>query len=650
MTTLAFTASNEMVSGRERLRRYVSSALARLRAQEALRSTSIVLNISAWLLAICIFADRLFSLDKLGVNMWIIWSAMTALGIPYILWRTYSPRIHQNLAAVLCDDRLGLHARLSTALTLDLDDPANAPFGEAFFEEALSKLAALKVEQAFPVSFPRSAAFSILPMGIAALLFYFMPPQDVLGLVTGAQKKRQAELVRAQAAKQLEGKLEDMRSKKPEIPVDPNSGQFKVNQLLQKADSIAKEMRDGKRTADEALVALGQLKRDIQNEKEKVSQGKDFLDRLEKLSAKDLNTEEGALTKDVSEALKMGDPAAAARQMRKLAEKMKEDILENKDLSDEQKKQELDKLQREVEKLAGALAEDEALRDNLQNLAQTLNQADFEKIQQAMKDYKDPKNKGKKKNLGDDVSKEINDIADELERLDDENDEKLNEEEKDEMDQLNEVEEGVEEAMESLDNEGENGEQQQGQQQGQQGQQGQQAGGKSSKSGKAGKNGKNGKSGKSGKVRGRMAGQQAGQQPGQQQGQQSNQGGQQPGDQNNNPNKNGKPGRGGGGGGPGQGHRPYRDGDAQFESQKVKGQMQAGAITGLSHFRGQGAKGDAPQDFVSTMTAASQDAESSLELERIPSDARDVVKDYFRSVKEATIPNAATAPTTAPNK
>src|SRR4029077_5645267 len=82
------------------------------------------------------------------------------------------------------------------------------------------------------------------------------------------------------------------------------------------------------------------------------------------------------------------------------------------------------------------------------------------------------------------------------------------------------------------------------------------------------------------------------------------------------------------GGGPGQGHRPYRDGDAEFESQKVKGELQAGAITGLSHFRGQGAKGDAPQEFVKALTAAEQEAASSLEMERIPMDAREVVKDY----------------------
>src|SRR5690242_7938062 len=136
MTTVAIPAVTPgFFSARERLRRYVARALARLRAQEALRSIAVVLNISLWVLAICIFSDRFFSLSKLGINPFVVWAGLSCFGIPYILWRTYSPRIHENLAAVLADDRLGLNARLSSALTLDLEDPANYAFGEAFFSE-----------------------------------------------------------------------------------------------------------------------------------------------------------------------------------------------------------------------------------------------------------------------------------------------------------------------------------------------------------------------------------------------------------------------------------------------------------------------------------------------------------------------------------
>ena len=98
-------------------------------------------------------------------------------------------------------------------------------------------------------------------------------------------------------------------------------------------------------------------------------------------------------------------------------------------------------------------------------------------------------------------------------------------------------------------------------------------------------------------------------------------------------NRSGQPGSGLDSG-PGQGRRPYRDGDAEFEKQKVQGKLRQGAITGLSHFRGEGAKGDAPEQFVEAMKAAKEDAESSLELERIPSDAREMVKEYYSGVNE----------------
>src|SRR5579864_5883628 len=90
MTTIAIpTAKPGFFSARERLRNYVSRALTRLRAQEALRSFAIVLNLSVWLLATCILCDKVFSLSKLGINPFIVWGGLSCFGIPYILWRTY---------------------------------------------------------------------------------------------------------------------------------------------------------------------------------------------------------------------------------------------------------------------------------------------------------------------------------------------------------------------------------------------------------------------------------------------------------------------------------------------------------------------------------------------------------------------------------
>jgi len=635
-------------SAREQLRSYADRALARLRAQEFIKSLLVVLTVSLWTLALFIFADKYLSLAKIGIHVWIIWGGLSALGIPFILWRTYSPRIHENFAAIMADDRLGLNARLCTALTLDLQDPANAAFSEPFFAEALYRLQKLDVEKAFPVRVSSGYILLLLPLGAAFALHNFLAYQDKMGWVAGVEQKRKAEALQQQAGAKLQGKLEDLKKDVTDHS-NENGGQYKTKQLIEQADNIAKELKEGKRNPDEAMMALGALKKEIQDEKERMQEGKDFLERIEKLQAKDLNLEESDLTKAVSEALKMGDAGQAARQLRKLAQDLRKDILDNPNKSDEQKQQELDKLKREVEKLAGALAEDEVLRDNLQELGQKLSPKEFEKLQEEIKKAEGKQAKANKnKQFGNDVEKQIEQVAEELERLEEDDDVALNENDEKEMEKLESVEEGIDQAMEGLNGEDENGEKKAG---------GEEAGGQpGGKSGKQG--GDKGGQKKPGNRKGKsMTGRTAHKQGGQEGGEGGKQAGRQPGGEGEKGGPQGKPGDGLGEG-QGVGHRPFHEiADPGFKAEKVKGDLQAGAITGLSHFRGQGAKGDAPVEFVRALEASEQDPRSALELERIPRDAKELVQDYFLNVKKganiqpanAPTPDKGAAPTPAPD-
>lgn len=440
-----------LYSARERLRAHTTVALARLRAQEALDALFVVCAVASCALALLLLADRYLSLSKAGLNIWIIWGGLAALGVPYTLWRVYTPRLHENLAAVLADDRLGLNARLCTALTLNLRDENSAEFGEAFFAEALARLERLDVEKAFPIRVPRAFVVLLLPLAACVAIHQFMPYQDKLGLVQAREEKRKAEAVRQRAAALLEGKLEDLK-KKIEEPAGEKAGVYKVKQLIQQADGIAKELRDGKRDPDEAVIALGQLKREIQEEQEKVAQGKEFLDRLAQLQAKDLNLEESALTKEVSEALKMGDAGLAAQEMRRLAAKVKKSILDDPNKTDDQKQQQLLQLQREVERLAGALAEDEALREGLQELSrEALSAAEFQKLQDEIKKQREKQGQGNKQK-GNQIEQQLEELAEELERLEEDNDANLNADEQQEMEQLEDAENAVDDAMDGLIN------------------------------------------------------------------------------------------------------------------------------------------------------------------------------------------------------
>lgn len=632
----ASVAELDFSNAQNELRAYAARALLRLRLQAALEGLAWALTFSAWALVLLLLADKLFSLKSIGVNVWPLWGWLSLLGVPFVLWRIFSPRLHARRAALLSDQRLNLHARLSTALTLDFSDSSNSAFGGAFLEEARRKLASVKVERAFPLQFPRALAWLALPAAAAACIFYFMPNQDVLGVAAKAQEKRRADALKQDTAKKIEGKLEDLKKKIEEQGKD-NAGNFKVKNLIEKADKVAKDLKEGERNPEDALISMGSLKRDIQDEKEKLQQGKDFLDRLEKLQAKDLNLEESDLTKKISEALKMADPGQAAKEMRKLAQKVKDDILNNSNLSAEQKQQAMEKLQRELEKLAGALADDPELSKDFYRIAKAAKEdPEFEKFQDEIKKQLNKQNKGNK-NAGDEIQREIETAADELERLEEDNDVKLDKDEEHEMAQLDELEKDVDDSIDDLSGEGPKSDM--GEPSEAKGD-GQKPGGQKNKSSgmkQGGSKGRKSMKGKSGKK------QNSGQEGQQGQGQGKGQGG----DKQDSP-KDGKPGDGLGGG-PGQGKRPYRDGENEFEKQKLKGELRAGAITGISHFKGQGAKGEAPQEFVKALESAEKDSSSALDLERIPADARDMVKDYFSKVRDgANLPPTAPKPPEPP--
>ncbi|MEI6232492.1 MAG: hypothetical protein WCT04_05540 [Planctomycetota bacterium] len=632
MSTLAADTTLDPARAQSRLRSYAGSALTRLRFQTALNALAFGATIAAWILPVLLFTDKLVSLKVMGVNVWVVWAGVSIMGIPFLLWRMFAPELHERRAAVMADERLGLNARLSSALTLDFHDPVTASFGDAFLGEATRKMAAVSVAQAFPIRFPRAFGWLLVPALAAAGIFFLMPNQDVLGVAAKAASKRKAEDVKKLTAETMEGKLEDLKKQLDDKKGEENGASYKVGQLMKEAEGIAKELKDDKKNTEEAMKAMVDLKKKIEDEKENIQRGKEFSERLEKLQNKDLNLEESDHTKAVSEALKAGDASLAAKEMRVAAQKIK-DLLNDPKLSDEQKKKELEKLHKEMEKLASALAEDDAMRNKLQEISNTsMSAADFQKLEAEMKKAEERQNKNSNSKFGDAIEREMEEAANELERLEEENDTKLTEDEKEEIKELDAVEASLDEALQGLSEDND------------------------TKMGPGAPNGnpgdKSGKNGKAAAGKGKLKSMSGGGRKPGQGGKDSSKSasGNQGGDNKGNPN--GQPQNGPGGAGQGMGKRAYQDGDATFVPEKAKGELRAGAITGISHFRGQGAKGDAPQEFYKAFDPASKDGASSLEMERWPADRREMVKDYFTRVREGavTLPSAPSAPNTAPEK
>jgi hypothetical protein len=598
--------SGNAVNARRLLYGHVDNALWRLRAQEALRAGVLVLTILAWVLLPLLLCDRLFSLMQAGFNIWFVWGGLAALSIPYMIWRVFSQRINERLAAVLADERLGLHSRLCTALALGSDDPTG--FTDVFYAEAAERLARLDVTKAFPIEMPRLAYLLPIPLIFSFCIWRFMEPQDRMGWVAEAKKKRAQEDGRKKSVeKLLDMKLQDMK-KEVEDKTVQDSNQYKVNQLVKKAQEVAKQVKEGKLNQEEALQALAELKREVGETRENLKPDQDIAERLKALKAGDLNLEENDMTKQISEALKNGDLGLAAKEMRRLAEKVKKDILEDKKKTPEQKAEELKKLQKEMEKLAGALAEQQELGGQLQEISKEAMEAgDYEKLQQQVKEQLAKEGKSAEQ-MANELQAAMEQAAGEMEQM--EEAEGATDEQADEA--LEQLDENVDEALDGIcpggDNAGQDG--QQGGKQG--GQQGGKQGGGGKKVAKAG-----------GKRGGRRTGQP---------GKQGNDGGN--GNKDGDQGKNGPPGNGMGGGGPGVGQRAYNENDADFKTEKVKGKMQSGAITALSSFRGQGAKSEVPQEYVKSLQAADQEAASSLELDRVPADAKKMIQEYFSSLKK----------------
>ena len=434
--------TGNVLYSRRMLLGHVDDALLRLRVQEALRSGVLVLTILLWVLVPLLLCDRLLSLAQVGFSIWMIWGGLAALSLPYVLWRAFSRRINEQLAAVLADDRLGLHSRLCTALALGGDDPTG--FTDVFYAEAAARLAHLDIAKAFPIQMPRLTYLLPLPAIFAFGIWKFMEPQDRMGWVAEARKKHQQEEARKKTVeKLLDMKLQDLKREVDEKPIT-DAGQFKVpGQLLKKAQDIAKQVKEGQLNQEQALQALVELKREIGEARDNLQPDKSLADRLKDLKAGDLNLEEGDLTRQVSEALKAGDAGLAAKEMRRLADKIKKDILDNPNKTPEQKAEELKKLQQEMEKLAGALAEQQALSGQLREISKdALDAGELQKLKDQLKQQggKDAEQ------LAAELEQAMEQAADEMEQLEEDagEDDDPNEE------ALDRLEDNVDDALDGL--------------------------------------------------------------------------------------------------------------------------------------------------------------------------------------------------------
>ena len=96
MPATVASESNDFLAARKRVRSCAGRALFRLRALPHSPRWDTRSKSSAWLLVLFLLADKLFSLRALGLNVWTIWGGVSALLLPYVLWRALLAAVYRT--------------------------------------------------------------------------------------------------------------------------------------------------------------------------------------------------------------------------------------------------------------------------------------------------------------------------------------------------------------------------------------------------------------------------------------------------------------------------------------------------------------------------------------------------------------------------
>jgi hypothetical protein len=610
----------ELLQQRKKLMAVLGKGLNRLRLQAALDTFVASLLVVFSTLPFLTAADRLLALSELGWSWPILWFGLLAMILPVTLWFAFSPKITAASAAALLDERLRLQTRFGTALALERvwgetsDDFARTPaercFANAFYLETAARMPSVNPQRTIPLQLAPLAWFLPLPLLLAAGLWWRLPQRDLLGFAEERRGRTQEREKQNKAAERL-NKFLDLKKDVLQDPTDDEKDGG-LQGLAQAAGKIAEDLEKGERTPQENLVELGKLREKIEERKNELMKGKSFVERLENLGKKDAgenpDSPDGkgdSLSKD----LLQGDTDAAARSLRRLGRSLEQAARSGDAQGLAEGAREVEKLREELERLAAKAEKDPALQEKLQELARQLAESEYEGLNagKPMTDEQAEK-----------MAEQLERLAEFLEGLGEEDEVLLDDSEEEELAELEILEDDVEEAMDELC-EGGDGEKPDkiriSKNKNKKGQGGRKIRIKTPSKSACGKCGSRG-------CRGACGGQSRGQ---------SDPGGQ--------------PG-GGMGGGPGSGQRPEGDGgETEYKTEKVSGRMQRGAIESLSHFRGQGAKGPPPKAFSQALKQAEQEDVRALELERIPAEAREVVKNYFSNLQGKGDGNSAAGAT-----
>jgi len=346
----------------EELRKQVSRARRRLGLQRFFGALGWCWFATLLVATILIAVDKFFPMQvpawgwiggALGVGLFLAVAWMIA---------TRRPAIN---AAIEIDQRFGLKERVSSTLAMPADEQ-ETEIGQALVADAVRRVSRVDVPTKFGVVPSKGMLLPLLPGVIALAVYFLISPavqeNPVVANPTTAETKKRIKA----SSETLKKRLAERRKKAKEQGLKDAEALFK--RLEQGTDEIAKA-GDRKKT----LVKLNDLSRDLEKRRKELAGADELQKRFEQL--KNINRGPAG---EFAKSMANGDFQKAAQEMEKLKNQ-----LANSDLSDDQKEELANQLEKMQDKLNEMVENQKKNEENLKKQLQQAQQAgDIDKANQ----------------------------------------------------------------------------------------------------------------------------------------------------------------------------------------------------------------------------------------------------------------------------
>jgi len=315
----------------------------------------------------------------------------------------------QLTSALELDEKFELKERVTTSLTLR-PEQAQTPAGQALLEDVNKRVGGLDVPAKFPIRLSWIA--SLVPVAAAVLMLvalFYQPSQTPAKPGALADRK----LTKVEKA-ELDKTFEKMKLRKEFDPEDRPKSE-KLQEIEAEMEKIANKPRDTREQVRERIKEMNQLEdkaRDRQKElADKTKTMQQQLKDINQQAQKDSATKDGP-GKDMQDAMSKGDFDKAKDELDKLAKKIKEGELNEKER--EQLKNQLANMQKKVDDLKQKQEQKE------QDLEKKIREAkeqgkDADSLERELQDLKQ---EGMKMQGLQDLAKKMGDAKDSLEKGD----------------------------------------------------------------------------------------------------------------------------------------------------------------------------------------------------------------------------------------